>query len=93
MFGFKRKTQQTSFMESAESQMHKNVGRIIDALPEGIILKRISPRTTDFRWMARYRTGTEYYGYTVGEALENLFDNHTDLYAKFSANGGRSELL
>lgn len=63
------------------------MGKMVNNLPEGVIIKRITPRTSEFKWMCQYRkNGTEYYGLTLEEALTELFRKNETVRERYLEN-------
>lgn len=57
---------------------------IIDAIPEGVVFKRIFSRKGINRWLVRYQAnGTEYYDPTLKGAIDKMMKNNRQLRKRF----------
>jgi len=63
------------------------LGDMVNAMPEGVIIRRIWPKTTGYQWKVQYRwNGVPYYGATLEEALGKLFTHNVTMATRYADN-------
>lgn len=102
MFGRKTLKQQNEELREGNRKLRQEVlnrdrkleqladdplGKMMACLPEGVHIKRIQPRTSDFKWLVHFqKRGTEYYGLTLEEALTELFSKNSTVRERYLQN-------